>query len=250
MGWPAGARMGLSVRAFTRQHIAAIAVGVLVAGTPLIAFNFWLSGVIDRQGQAETEAGARRMVALAESRVGEAVRALDDLAAQGAAACAPGNTKAMQRTAFVTAPIKEVSILAPDGETLCTHFNNPLVAVVGASSAAAVTLDPGERRVLSSELLDADSGYSFDVVQLADDRHMVRLRHRVGEGPNEIAALMSTSLFPAASDLRSPTGSIPTCGSKRGRAMRSARPESARRTSMRCSRPLCGLPSMDLGSRF
>jgi sensor c-di-GMP phosphodiesterase-like protein len=187
--------MGLSVRAFTRQHIAAIAVGVLVAGTPLIAFNFWLSGVIDRQGQAEAEAGARRMVALAESRVGEATRALDELAAQGAIACEPGNTKAMQWTVFVTAAIKEVAVVAPDGQTLCTHFNNPLIGVVGASSAAAVTLDPGPRRVLSSGPLDADSGYLLDVVRLADDRQMVRLRHRAGEGPNSIAALMSTSLF-------------------------------------------------------
>ncbi len=187
--------MGLSVRAFTRQHIAAIAVGVLVAGTPLIAFNFWLSGVIDRKGQAETEAGARRMVALAESRVSEVTGALDDLAAQGVIACEPGHTKAMQWTAFITAAIKEVAIVAPDGQTLCTHFNNPLVAVVGASSAAAVTLDPGPRRVLSSELLDADSGYSLDVVRLADDRSMVRLRHPAGEGPNDIAALMSASLF-------------------------------------------------------
>jgi sensor c-di-GMP phosphodiesterase-like protein len=187
--------MGLSVRAFTRQHIAAIAVGVLVAGTPLIAFNFWLSGMIDRQGQAEADAGARRMVALAESRVGEVIHALDELGAKGMVSCEPGNTKAMQWTAFVTAAIKEVAIVGPDGQTLCTHFNNPLVAVVGAASAAEVTLDPGPRRVLSSELLDAGSGYSLDIVRLADQRQMVRLRHRAGEGPNDIAAMMSTSLF-------------------------------------------------------
>ena len=88
--------MGLSVRAFTRQNIVAIAIGVLVAGAPLIAFNFWLSGVIDRQGQAETESAARRMIALGESRVGEVMRALDDLALRGVTACVPGNSEAMQ----------------------------------------------------------------------------------------------------------------------------------------------------------
>ena len=53
--------MGLVVRAFTRRNIIAIAVGVLLAGAPLVAFDFWLGGLIDRQGQEEvdTSAGAR-----------------------------------------------------------------------------------------------------------------------------------------------------------------------------------------------
>lgn len=188
--------MGLGVRAFTRQHIVAIAVGVLVAGMPLVAFNFWLSGVIDRQGQAETGSGARRMIALGESRVGEVIRALDDLAGRGVTGCEPGNYVAMQAAAFVTAPIKEVAIIGPGGRTLCTHFNFSLAAD-GAAHAVAIAadLDPGQRRVLSSSPLEAGSGYSLDVVRLASGQNMVRLRRLSGEGPNQIAALIPATLF-------------------------------------------------------
>jgi sensor c-di-GMP phosphodiesterase-like protein len=187
--------MGLSVRAFTRQHIVAIVVGVMVAGTPLVAFNFWLSGVIDRQGQAETEAAARRMIALSESRVGEVMHALDDLAARGVTACDPVNAEAMQRTALVTVPVKEVAILAPGGQTLCTHFN---LSSVGAASedapANTAGLKPDLRRVLSSAPL-GDSGYTLDVLSLNDGRRMVRLRHPAGAGLNEIAALVPAAML-------------------------------------------------------
>jgi sensor c-di-GMP phosphodiesterase-like protein len=188
--------MRLSVRAFTRQYIVAIAIGVLVAGMPLVAFNFWLSDVIDRQGQAETESGARRMIALGESRVGEVVRALDELASRGVTGCEPGNYVAMQTAAFVTAPIKEVAIVGPGGRTLCTHFSFSL-ATDGAAHAGAhpADLDPGQRRVLSSGALEAGSGYSLDVVRLANGQNMVRLRRLTGDGPNEIAALMPATLF-------------------------------------------------------
>ena len=185
--------MGLSVRAFTRQHIAAIAVGVLVAGAPLIAFNFWLSGVIDRQGQVETDAAAKRMVALGESRIGEVIVALDDLAARGVNACDPANTEAMQRAAFATAPIKEVTLVARDGRTLCSHFNMPLVGAADASLGNASGLDLGQGRVLSSGRLN--DLYAFDVLAVTDGAQMVRLRRHAGEGGNEIAALMSTTLF-------------------------------------------------------
>ncbi|MDO8875030.1 MAG: EAL domain-containing protein [Pseudolabrys sp.] len=188
--------MGLNVRAFTRQHIVAIAVGVLVAGTPLIAFNFWLGGVIERQGQAETEAAARRMISLGEQRVGEVVRALDDLAARGVTACDPVNAEAMQRAAFNTAPIKEVAIVARGGQTLCTHFNVSLADAVGSSGTAGPSFD--QRRVLSSEALGGN-GYSLDVIGFGDGDRMVRLRHPAGDGPNEIAALMpATFLLPQA----------------------------------------------------
>ncbi|MDO9411181.1 MAG: EAL domain-containing protein [Pseudolabrys sp.] len=184
--------MGLSVRAFTRQHIVAIAVGVLVAGTPLIAFNFWLSGVIDRQGQVETDAAAKRMISLGESRIGEVMRALDDLAARGVKACDPVNAEAMQRAAFVTTPIKEVAIVGPEGRTLCSHFNLSPAGAKASLSEAAV-LDAGQRRILSSERLSET--YAFDVLNVPEGGQMVRLRRLGGEGANDIAAMMSTTLF-------------------------------------------------------
>jgi hypothetical protein len=51
--------MGLIVRALARKNILAVIVGVLLAGAPLLAFDFWLGGLVDRQGQDEVETCAR-----------------------------------------------------------------------------------------------------------------------------------------------------------------------------------------------
>ena len=109
--------MGLIVRAFTRRNLIAIAAGVLLAGAPLVAFDFWLDRLIDRQGQTEVETSAKRAIALAESRVTQVVGALDDLAARGTDSCRPTHVDAMRYAAFNTSPIKEVAIVGPDGQT-------------------------------------------------------------------------------------------------------------------------------------
>ncbi len=62
MGSLAGGGMGFFVRAFSRRNIFAIAVGVVLAGAPLIAFNFWLENLIDRQGEAEVGTTAKRVL--------------------------------------------------------------------------------------------------------------------------------------------------------------------------------------------
>ena len=171
--------MGYFVRAFTRRNIVAIVVGAVLAGVPLVAFNFWLDGLIDRQGEVEVGTSAKRAIALAEARVKDAVAKLDDLAARGVDSCEPGQIEAMRYATFSTIPVKEVAIVGPDGETLCTDLGLPL----------------GERTMLSSELLVGATGYWFDIVTLATGEHMVRLRRQVGAGPNGVAALVPATLF-------------------------------------------------------
>jgi len=167
------------VRALSRQNIFAIAVGAVLAGIPLIAFDFWLEGLIDRQGEAEVGTSAKRAIALAEARVKEAVGALDNLAARGVDSCEPAQVEAMRIAAFNTIPVKEVAVVGPDAETLCTDLGLPL----------------GERAMLSSDLLVGCAGYWFDLIVLSGGERMVRLRRQVGPGPNGIAALMPTTLF-------------------------------------------------------
>ena len=171
--------MSLFVRAFTRQNIAAITVGVLVAGTPLVAFNFWLSGVIDRQGQAETDSSAQRAVALADARIDQVVSALNRLAAVKVDSCEPAHLEAMQRAAFATAAIKEISIVSPEGNALCGYRNGSF----------------GQRRILSSEPLTTTGIFTLDVVQIADGQRMIQLRRAAGFGPNELSALVPAILL-------------------------------------------------------
>jgi sensor c-di-GMP phosphodiesterase-like protein len=118
--------MGLVLRALTRRNLVAIFVGVLLAGAPLLALDFWLDGLIERQGQAEITTAARRAVALANSRLQVVIEALDNLAAQGVNSCRPDAIVAMRQTAFSAMPIKEVAVVGPDGQTQCTHLGLPL----------------------------------------------------------------------------------------------------------------------------
>jgi sensor c-di-GMP phosphodiesterase-like protein len=171
--------MGLSVRALTRRNLIAIAAGIVLAGAPLIAFDFWLNGLIDTQGGVEVGTAARRAVSLADSRLGQVVKTLDTLAAQGVNSCEPAHIDAMREAAFKSTPIKEIAIIGPDGRTLCTQSGPP----------------PGQRQTLLTAPLGGADGYALDVIQLENAQRMVRLRHQAGAGPNAIAALVPTMLL-------------------------------------------------------
>jgi sensor c-di-GMP phosphodiesterase-like protein len=167
------------VRAGTRRNLFAIVVGGLLAGAPLVAFNLWLDNLIERQGGSEVGTAAKRAIALAETRVGDAVRALDSLAIAGVRSCDQHDMEAMRHAAFSTIPVKEIAVIGPDGKTLCNHLQLPV----------------GERSLISSEPLTGASGYRFDIVSLSGGERMVRLRRDVGAGPNGVSALIPTVLF-------------------------------------------------------
>jgi sensor c-di-GMP phosphodiesterase-like protein len=167
------------VRGLSRKNLVAIVLGVVLAGAPLIAFNFWLDGLIDRQGQAEVATAARRAVALANSRLKMVIEALDGLAVQAVNSCQPGHIAAMRQAAFSAMPIKEVAIVGPEGQTLCTHLGLPL----------------GQRNLTASVPLVGADGYTIDIMQISNGQQMVRLRRKVVAGPNEIAALMPVLLL-------------------------------------------------------
>ncbi|HEX3858945.1 MAG TPA: EAL domain-containing protein [Pseudolabrys sp.] len=171
--------MGSAARVFSRKNVIGIVAGVALAGAPLLAFNLWLGGLIDRQGQEEVETSAKRAMTLAESRVTSVIDALDDLAARGVDSCRTSNLDAMRAAAFATIPAKEFAVIAPDGQTLCTHLGLPL----------------GQRQLIASEPMVGAPGYTLDIVQIVGSQHMVRLRRKSGSGPNSIAALVPSSLF-------------------------------------------------------
>ncbi len=156
-----------------------MAAGVVLAAAPLFAFDFWLGGIINRQGQEEIDTSAKRAVSLAEARVVDTIDALDALAAQGVNGCGPEQIAAMRRTTFRTAPVKEIGVVDRDGQTLCTDVGLPV----------------GQRSMLSSERLVGADGYTIEVIRLDGGRDMVRLRRQVGTGPNGIAAMVPNEQF-------------------------------------------------------
>ena len=160
--------------------LAAIGIGVVLAGPPVAALNIWLDGLVERNGREQLGMAARRHIALSEARVDRAVITLDDLAARGIDSCRASNLDALRQTTFGTIAVKELSIVAPDGRTLCTDVGN----------------QPDQRKVISSEPLAAESRYLLELVLLGGQSgQWLRIR-RPGTGTgNGVAALIPVNLF-------------------------------------------------------
>jgi sensor c-di-GMP phosphodiesterase-like protein len=158
----------------------AIAAGVALAGPPVAGFNLWLNRLVERQGQAELDLYAGRSIALAERKIARAIAALDTLAASGVDSCRPAHIEALRQTTFANAPVKELSVIAPDGRTLCSDVGSSLE----------------RRQVISSEHVAPDSDVLLEVIQLGDRAApMVRLRRSHGGNANGLAALVPSELF-------------------------------------------------------
>ena len=148
----------------------------------MAALNIWLSGLVERQGREELDVAARRHMALSDARLARTVAALDELAARGIDSCRIAHVDALRQTTFGTTPIKELSIVASDGRTLCTDVGN----------------QPEQRKVVSSEPLSAGSRNLLELVRFGGQSgQWLRIR-RPGTGygsGNGIAALIPATLF-------------------------------------------------------
>ena len=156
-----------------------IAAGILLAGLPLAAFSYWFNGSIEQKVSFETQSNASRTMAVINSRLTRASAALNDLAARGITTCSPEHIDALRKTAFVTSPLKELSIIGADGKTACTDTGLQLAQPLVVGS-------PYQTKV---------PNITLDVLHLADvDQNMVRLRRRLPEG-SSIAALVPADVF-------------------------------------------------------
>src|SRR4029079_4099383 len=114
-------------------------------GPPVAALNIWLGGLVERQSPDELDVPGRRPMALSEARIARTVAALDELAARNIDSCRVTHVDALRQTTFATTPIKELSIVAPDGRTLCTELGNQPEQLKFVSSEP---LWPGSRNLL------------------------------------------------------------------------------------------------------
>jgi len=154
--------------------------GVVLAAPPVAALNLWLGNLVERHGQDELDLSARRALALAESRIGRAVATLYDLAARGVDTCAAAHIETLRQATFGATPVKELSIVAPDGHTLCTG--------VGSQDEA--------RTVLSIEPAATGSSMLLELVRLGEQPGTwVRVRRPGLDGGNGTAALIPAELF-------------------------------------------------------
>ena len=146
----------------------------------MAALNIWLGGLVERQGREELDLVGRRHMVLSEARVARTVATLDELAARGIDTCRIAHVEAMRQTTFGTIPIKELSIVAPDGRTLCTDVGN----------------QPEPRKVVASEPLSAGSRNLLELVRLGGQSgQWLRIRRPGTGNGNGVAALIPAALF-------------------------------------------------------
>jgi len=157
----------------------AIVAGVAIAAPPVAGFNLWLNSLVERQSREELELSAKRSLSLAESRIATAVATLDALAAKGVDSCRSQHIDALRHATFAAIPVKELSVIAPDGRTLCADsgLNEP-------------------RRVIASEKLAAGQETLLEVVRIGErPERVLRLRRPGGWASNGLAATIPVELL-------------------------------------------------------
>jgi sensor c-di-GMP phosphodiesterase-like protein len=160
--------------------LVAIGIGVVLAGPPVAALNLWLGSLMDGQARGELDLSARRHMTLVDARLAKAVSTLDDLAARAVDSCRTSDIDMLRQATFATPPIKELSIITPDGRTLCTDIGN----------------QPEQRKVIASEPLEPGSQTLLEVVRLGGlPDQWARIRRPGSAGSNGIAALIPAALF-------------------------------------------------------
>jgi sensor c-di-GMP phosphodiesterase-like protein len=149
-------------------------------GLPSAVFNYRLNGSIERQSYEELDLAARRTISLAEGRIGRGIAVLDDLARRGVHSCEQADLDALRQATFATTPVKELSVVAPDGSTLCSELGGALE----------------KREVLSSEPVKDGSNVRLEIIRLGNlNREIVRLSRPGTGGENGVAALIPTELL-------------------------------------------------------
>ena len=167
--------------------LAAIPLGLALAGVPAAAVHTWLNNYIEQEGIDELAISARRVIALTERRIARVIEGLDDLAARNVQSCIGGDRDAMNEMSFRVIPVKEVSIVDSDGGTVCTNLALPF----------------GERQVVSTPIESTHSEVVIEVVRLGSGNdNGLRIRRTIADASWLAALIPSDLLIPRIS----PTG--------------------------------------------
>jgi sensor c-di-GMP phosphodiesterase-like protein len=162
------------------RTIAAFAFGAILAGLPLVIFNLWVGNFVIAQGRAQATRSAESTISLAEHRIGVASSALDNLALRGVASCRSDHLDVLRNANFSTSIVKEFSLIAPNGETLCSDLG----------------IAPSQRPVLGTVRPPDRQNLTLELVQVGPrDQRFIRLRRPAISGPNAIAALIPPELL-------------------------------------------------------
>ncbi len=158
-----------------RQKVVAVLAGVLVAGAGLFAFNFGVKQFVARQGYEELQILAERKLALSEDRLNRLIEIMNDLQRRGIGTCRASHMQMLRQTALSVPVIKEIALVAADGQTDCTTLGPP----------------GGQRTVLSSHPISDYPQMMLEVVSIGDKgENMLRIRRLPSDNAPGLALMM------------------------------------------------------------
>jgi sensor c-di-GMP phosphodiesterase-like protein len=163
-----------------KRKLAAAVVGILLAGAPVLFVQYLLDRYIQRQGHLEVEITAKRGMTLAESRVRRVIAGLTELGNRAIASCRGADLTALDAAMFDVWPIKELAVVGPGGETLCSNVGLPL----------------GPRSIISRQTLAFAANIAIELLRIPErSENMVRIRRMNPDGGDGLAALLPAELF-------------------------------------------------------
>jgi sensor c-di-GMP phosphodiesterase-like protein len=158
----------------TRKLLAA-ALGIVIAALPGYWFTSWLEG----QGEAEVSVAANWSIGFIDLTLDKVVANLDDLARRGIDSCAPANVETLRQSVFELGPIKELALIGPLGQTLCSDLGSAFTPRDVLATAAT-----------------SNSGIMLDVVRLAGrEDHLLRVRRVAAQHQPALSALLPVDLL-------------------------------------------------------
>jgi sensor c-di-GMP phosphodiesterase-like protein len=156
--------------------VAAV-VGVGVAIAAAAAFMLWLQTYIERRGNEEVAALARRTISLADARIVSALSTIDGLVKKGVDTCGGSDLEALRQAAFANPWVKDIDVIAADNRVLCGSSGTTLTA----------------RKLAASYRPDNERDLSIDVVRVGEEI-MVGVTRRA-EGAIGLQALIPAAMF-------------------------------------------------------
>lgn len=160
---------------FQRYKWAAALVSVSLTAIPLL----WLTSWLQTQGEAEVAIAARWSVGITDLTIGETVNRLNELAARNLDPCHLPHLQQMRQEVFASGLIRELSVVDPNGQTLCSDRGSSFAARDVVASAAT-----------------SDPTIMLDVVQILDsNERMLRVRRLAPRRAPMLAALLRPSML-------------------------------------------------------
>lgn len=179
-------RLALRIGPARWRKLFAAAAGLVLAAVPVTGINLLIQRSIENDGALDVQMSARKAVSRAEWRIDQALVGMSALSSVSIESCSDVDLRELRRAVMMITPVKELSIVGPDGEARCVHLG-----LGGATLTVSREIETsGDDNVLLAVVTTPDR-----------NQRGLRIRwHRAAE-PLSLAALLPSDMFLPDNDM-------------------------------------------------